>query len=121
MQRLERDNLEKKEVQRALHKIGRFAHGFTLGYRDQNTTAPLGKQGESSMEGSTLTLGQVLERTRRRAPLKPITIRTHRQDIRAARRLASVKGIGYQTYIKLLLREALERETRKLSINRGRR
>ena len=30
-----------------------------------------------------------------------------------ARGLAAQKGIGYQTYIKLLLREALEREAIK--------
>ena len=34
-------------------------------------------------------------------------------DIERARRLAEKKGIGYQTYMKILLREALDREDRK--------
>ncbi len=57
-------------------------------------------------EGSTLTLRQALAR----AKLRPVTIRLANEDIDAARGLAAQKGIGYQTYIKLLLREALQRE-----------
>jgi predicted DNA binding CopG/RHH family protein len=34
-------------------------------------------------------------------------------DIERVRRLAEMKGIGYQTYMKILLREALDREDRK--------
>jgi predicted DNA binding CopG/RHH family protein len=34
-------------------------------------------------------------------------------DIERARRLAEKKGIGYQTYMKILLREALDREDHK--------
>jgi predicted DNA binding CopG/RHH family protein len=34
-------------------------------------------------------------------------------DIERVRRLAEKKGIGYQTYMKILLREALDREDRK--------
>jgi predicted DNA binding CopG/RHH family protein len=34
-------------------------------------------------------------------------------EIERARTLADKKGIGYQTYMKMLLREALDRETRK--------
>jgi len=33
--------------------------------------------------------------------------------IRIARKLAEKKGIGYQTYMKMLLREALDREERR--------
>lgn len=57
-------------------------------------------------EGSTLTLQQAVAR----AKLRPVTIRLATEDIDTARGLAAQKGIGYQTYIKLLLREALQRE-----------
>ncbi len=58
-------------------------------------------------EGSALNLRQVVAR----AKLRPVTIRLATEDIDAARALAARKGIGYQTYIKMLLREALERES----------
>lgn len=44
---------------------------------------------------------------------KNITIRMPVSEIERARALAGRKGIGYQTYMKLLLREALDREARK--------
>jgi predicted DNA binding CopG/RHH family protein len=44
---------------------------------------------------------------------KNITIRMPVAEIERARTLAEKKGIGYQTYVKMLLREALDRETRK--------
>ena len=40
-------------------------------------------------------------------PSQPITLRIPREDRETARRLAVKKGLGYQTYIKMLLREAL--------------
>lgn len=58
-------------------------------------------------EGSTFTLQQAVAR----AKLRPVTIRLATGDIDTARGLAARKGIGYQTYIKMLLREALERES----------
>lgn len=58
-------------------------------------------------EGSALTLKQAVDR----AKLRPVTIRMATEDIDAARHLAARKGIGYQTYIKMLLRDALERES----------
>jgi predicted DNA binding CopG/RHH family protein len=57
-------------------------------------------------EGSTLTLRKAVARMK----LRPVTIRLATEDIDTARGLAAQKGIGYQTYIKLLLREALQRE-----------
>ncbi len=44
---------------------------------------------------------------------KNITIRMPVAEIERARALADKKGIGYQTYMKMLLREALDREVRK--------
>jgi len=57
-------------------------------------------------EGSTLTRQQAAARAR----TQPITIRLATRDIDQARGLAAQRGIGYQTYIKMLLREALRRE-----------
>src|SRR5271169_2591822 len=60
-------------------------------------------------EGSALNLRQAAARIR----LRPVTIRLPTEDINAARGLAAQKGIGYQTYIRMLLREALQREARR--------
>jgi predicted DNA binding CopG/RHH family protein len=51
-----------------------------------------------------LTLGSLLRRER---PSQPVTLRIATKDLETARRLAARKGVGYQTYIKMLLREAL--------------
>jgi predicted DNA binding CopG/RHH family protein len=51
-----------------------------------------------------LTLGNL---TRGARPSQPITLRIPTEDLETARRLAARKGLGYQTYIKMLLREAL--------------
>jgi predicted DNA binding CopG/RHH family protein len=47
-----------------------------------------------------------------RPVLQPISIRLPAPDIATAQRLARKKGIPYQTYIKALLHEALERESK---------
>ena len=64
-------------------------------------------------EGTTRTLAEMMEGLKKKETLKPVTIRMRWDDIMTARGLAARKGIGYQTYIKLLLREALEREAIK--------
>ncbi len=61
-------------------------------------------------DGKTLSLQEVMAKSRRKKELVPVTIRLASEDLAAARRLADDKGIGYQTYIKLLLHDALERE-----------
>ena len=43
---------------------------------------------------------------------QPITLRIPKEDLETARRLAARKGVGYQTYIKMLLREALAQNVR---------
>ena len=58
-------------------------------------------------EGSTLTLQQ----SAARAKTRPVTLRLASADIETARVMAAQKGIGYQTYVKMLLHEALRRET----------
>jgi len=51
-----------------------------------------------------LTLGNLLQGAQ---PSQPITLRVSSEDLETARRLAARKGVGSQTYIKMLLREAL--------------
>ena len=48
--------------------------------------------------------------TARRGPLKTVTMRLPVADIRAARGLAESRGLPYQTYMKMLLHQALEKE-----------
>jgi len=47
-----------------------------------------------------------------RRPSKNITIRVALADIERARALAAQKGIGYQTLMKMLLKQALDHESR---------
>ena len=51
-----------------------------------------------------LSLASVLQGSK---PSQPITLRIPKEDLATARRLAARKGLGYQTYIKMLLRGAL--------------
>lgn len=46
---------------------------------------------------------------------KNITIRMPLADLERARRISAKKGLGYQTFMKMLLHEALEREDRRLA------
>ncbi len=50
-------------------------------------------------------------KTRRRVPLKTVTMRLPVPDIKAAQDFAHQKGLPYQTYIKVLLHEALKKES----------
>ena len=65
----------------------------------------------------TATLSEALAQSaaKEKARLKPVTIRMRPDDLEVARRLAAEEGLPYQTYIKVLLREALRRKTRKLA------
>jgi len=49
-------------------------------------------------------------KARRAVPLKTVTMRLPVPDIMAAQDLAHEKGLPYQTYIKMLLHEALKKE-----------
>jgi predicted DNA binding CopG/RHH family protein len=49
---------------------------------------------------------------RRKTDLKTISMRLPLTDIEAAKQVAQRKGIPYQTYIKMVLREALSKERR---------
>jgi len=61
------------------------------------------------LEGSALTLQQAASRSKTR----PVTLRLAATDIDLARTMAAQLGVGYQTYVKMLLHEALRRESGK--------
>jgi len=49
---------------------------------------------------------------RRKVALRTVTMRLPEPDIEAAKDIAFRKGVPYQTYIKMLLHEAIEKERR---------
>jgi predicted DNA binding CopG/RHH family protein len=49
---------------------------------------------------------------RRKVPLKTVTRRLPLADLEAAQDVASRKGLPYQTYIKMVLHEALRKDRR---------
>ena len=51
-------------------------------------------------------------KARRAVPLKAVTMRLPVPDLRTAQTLAARKRLPYQTYIKMLLHEALEKARR---------
>jgi len=59
-----------------------------------------------------LTLARLF---RAEKPTQPVTLRIAKDDLETARRLAARKGVGYQTYLKMLLREALAENAGELS------
>ena len=61
--------------------------------------------------GDTKTLTEAVAQSaaKEKAKLKPVTIRMRPDDLEAVRGLALEKGLPYQTYIKVLLRDALRR------------
>ena len=66
---------------------------------------------EAAAAGQTTNLAGVLQRARQRAGTTPtVSIRIDPNDITRARSLAAKKGLRYQTYLKMLLHQALERE-----------
>jgi predicted DNA binding CopG/RHH family protein len=46
---------------------------------------------------------------------RPTSIRLRPEDIERARKLAARRGLGYQTYLKMLLHEALDKEERAVA------
>jgi uncharacterized protein (DUF4415 family) len=66
--------------------------------------------------GRTTTLAAVLERARQRAGATPtVSIRIDPDDVSRARTLAARRGLRYQTYLNMLLHEALQREEKRLA------
>ena len=67
----------------------------------------------AAMEGGTPHRGGPRQVLAERAASKTIAIRMPVADIERARMLSARKGLGYQTYMKMLLHEALEREGKR--------
>jgi predicted DNA binding CopG/RHH family protein len=60
----------------------------------------------------TKAFEHALKQRPKHPPTKTVTIRLAVEDVVRARRLATRKGLGYQTLVKTLLHEAIEREER---------
>ena len=58
--------------------------------------------------------GTTLSRPRRSSrddlPLRPVTIRLSTDDIQSAQEQASERGMGYETYLRIVVRDALRRK-----------
>jgi len=69
--------------------------------------AAAARKNRTGMAGS-----QLVEQINRKSSVQ-IALRLPEEDIEQARRIASRKGIGYQTLLKMLVREGLQREARR--------
>src|SRR5215467_8995901 len=69
---------------------------------------------EQAKAAGELGKGTVVRMAQKRAGASPtITIRLPESDLARARNLAAQKGLRYQTYLKMLLHEALASEERR--------
>ena len=68
-----------------------------------------GKRAATELMKRAATSGNL---KRRAVPLKTVSMRLPVADLETARTIAAAKGLPYQTYIKMLLHEALQRERR---------
>lgn len=75
----------------------------------------VGKELLKAMKDGAARRGTAQRLVKEARASRNITIRIAISDIERAQKLADKKGIGYQTYMKMLLREALDREQRKAS------
>ena len=69
---------------------------------------------DSNPDAATEIMKRALKsgKARRAVPLKTVTMRLPVPDLKIAQDLAHQKGLPYQTYIKMLLHEALEKAGR---------
>jgi predicted DNA binding CopG/RHH family protein len=69
---------------------------------------------DSHPEAATEIMKRALKSgaARRKVPLKTVTMRLPIADLEAAQELANRKGVPYQTYIKMVLHEALQKKRR---------
>jgi predicted DNA binding CopG/RHH family protein len=66
-------------------------------------------------EGRTTKLASILERKRTGGATPTVSIRIDPSDLARARIQAERRGLRYQTYLKMVLHEALEQEDRRLA------
>jgi predicted DNA binding CopG/RHH family protein len=67
------------------------------------------KSAESQTTGKQVTGSSLVARLNRKASVQ-IAIRIPEADLADARRIAEKKGLGYQTLLKMLVHEGLQRE-----------
>jgi predicted DNA binding CopG/RHH family protein len=78
-------------------------------YENRNLMAK--RMEKAVAEGRTTTLSQILDNARKNAgPTPTVSIRIDPDDLKRARIFAQSKGLRYQTYLKMLIHEALEKE-----------
>ena len=81
-------------------------------HRDETTQA----MREALAKRQTTTLSKILEQSRKRSgPTPTVSIRIDPADLSRARLFADRKGLRYQTYLKMLLHEALVREEKRVA------
>ena len=67
----------------------------------------------AAAESRTATLAGILEKRKQSGPTPTVSIRIDPADLSRARAQAERRGLRYQTYLKMVLHEALEREDRQ--------
>jgi len=83
-------------------------------FREKNQEL-IAERFERAEAAGTLTHGTVARLAQQRTGASPtITIRLAKSDLVRARTLAAKKGLRYQTYLKMLLHQALDSEERKV-------
>jgi hypothetical protein len=79
-------------------------------HRDETTR----EMADAVAKGRTTTLRDILQQAKPKSgPTPMVSIRIDPADLSRARRLAGRKGLRYQTYLKMLLHEALLREEKR--------
>lgn len=70
------------------------------------------KQKSAGAKGSKVAGSRLVAALNKKSSVQ-IAIRLPEADLRQARKIADRKGIGYQTLLKMLVREGLQREARR--------
>ena len=70
------------------------------------------KSAEARSKGTTVVGSSLVAKLNRKRSIQ-IAIRLPEADLAKARRLAERKGLGYQTFLKMLVRDGLIREARR--------
>ena len=81
-------------------------------FRDEASEARWWEQTSDAMFEFALEHGLKGKRPARGAT-RPTSIRLRPEDMERLKKLAARRGLGYQTYLKMILREALEKEERR--------
>jgi predicted DNA binding CopG/RHH family protein len=82
--------------------------------KNQNLIADRFEQAEASGKLGKGTVARVARERARQVGASPtITIRLAEEDLTRARTLAAEKGLRYQTYLKMLLHQALNSEEKR--------